>query len=169
MSQNRAYQGPSFGANRGARRPSAVRSNADDNYLDVENDNGFLSNRSNISTAESRTSRRSQQHGLKNESNFSHHSHVTTGTQRQEFHGDHPERVAPLHDPAGKPLRRHGTETIGELLLHPLKELQLHTKRTEAYEVEKTEWNEKHPESIASKKDIDHTEEPMYVVRFFLC
>ncbi|CAO3606936.1 unnamed protein product [Mucor hiemalis] len=167
MAHNR-YQGPSFGANRGGRRPSAAISHNED-FLDVDNESGFIHNRSNISATESH---RSNAHSriIPNESNFSHRSNVTSGNRslRNEIHGEHRDQVTPLHDPAGKPLRRHGTETIGELLLHPLKELQLHAKRSEAYEAERTEWNEKHPESIASKKDIDLIEEPIIETRIRL-
>ncbi|KAI9276379.1 bacterial low temperature requirement A protein-domain-containing protein [Sporodiniella umbellata] len=68
----------------------------------------------------------------------------------------HEQLVTPLHDPAGKPLKRHGTETIGDVLLHPLKEMRLHHQREEAYESEKREWNEKHPEAAASAADIEN-------------
>lgn len=84
---------------------------------------------------------------LRRHSHFQHHPQ------------HHKDVIAPLHDPAGKPLRRHGTETIGDVLLHPLKEMKLHHQRMEAYEKEKKEWNEKHPESIASDKDIEGMKE----------
>jgi hypothetical protein len=161
--QNRGYQGPAFATSRAGRRPSYVIPNEDDNELDVENGDGFLHNRSNISAAESRLSAHNNR-GILSESNISHRTNNTTGDrsmQRNKLHGKHGDHIAPLHDPAGKPLRRHGTETIGDLLLHPLKELQLHHKRFEAYEHEKKGWNEKHPESIASVEDIDKMEEPV--------
>jgi hypothetical protein len=160
---NRGYQGPAFNRS-GRRRPSAI---PDDELAAVEG--GLITNRSNISTITEHSNhggRRSSHlntnaHIISNESAISRRSgagdcrnSIRSGGYRTQ--GEHGEVIAPLHDPAGKPLRRHGTETIGDLLLHPLKELKMHQKRTEAYEAERNSWNEKHPESIASRKDIDH-------------
>ena len=162
MAQNRGYQGPAFSAGRNGRRPSHFSN--DENHLGVDSEGGYLQNRSNLSATESRASNTNRR-SLLNESGFSHRSNATAGDsrsiRRHDANLEHSDKVTPLHDPAGKPLRRHGTETIGDLLLHPLKELQLHTKRFEAYEAEKQEWNEKHPESIASAKDVNNTQEPM--------
>lgn len=65
---------------------------------------------------------------------------VTTQKDVEVAQDDH---ITPFHDPAGKPLRRHGTETFGDIIMHPIKELQLHHKRAEAYQAEKEVWDEK--------------------------
>jgi hypothetical protein len=158
---NRGYQGPAFNRN-GRRRPSAI---LDDEPI-VEDE--LINNRSHISivTEHSNNNGRRSSHLnanssiiVGNESNISRTrsnggaSSIRSGGYRTQ--GGQDEIVAPLHDPLGKPLLRHGTETIGDLLLNPLKEFQLHQKRNAAYEVERASWNEKHPASIASKKDVD--------------
>ncbi|KAI8977110.1 bacterial low temperature requirement A protein-domain-containing protein [Mycotypha africana] len=163
---NRGYQGPAFGG----RRNSRVRSIAtDDERLAVEE--GILGNRSNISTGtEANGSRLSRIASVKSGAGVSQRCPIAAdatsgagmgdGSGNSTHSGDivydsqhHQRLVAPLHDPSGKPFRRHGSETIGELLLHPLKEFQLHQKRSEAYEAEKVSWNEKHPEAIATDMD----------------
>lgn len=164
--QNRGYQAPAFGASRMGRRPSALSEEEDTvQQLDVESSG--IHNRSNISAAESRAESRfstSRNRGTLNESHMSHRSNNTAANRslkQGRVHGAHGDHIAPYHDPAGKPLRRHGTETIGDILCNPIRELQLHQKRFQAYENEKKEWNEKHPESIASVEDIDKVEEPV--------
>ncbi|GAA5798003.1 bacterial low temperature requirement A protein-domain-containing protein [Helicostylum pulchrum] len=157
MVHNR-YQGPSFG-NRG-RRPSAIPS---EHYqtprIDVDPAESFY-NRSNISATESRISETHPQLTL-HESNISHRSNNTMSNRSamRRLHGENGPHISPLHDLHGKPLVRHGTETIGDVILHPLKEFQRHTKRTEAYQAEKNEWNEKHPDVIAEEGDINTYEE----------
>ncbi|KAI8082476.1 bacterial low temperature requirement A protein-domain-containing protein [Gilbertella persicaria] len=149
------YQGPSFGfsARKDGRQRQSIASN--DEFLNVDE-----AARSRISSdSQRRPSQQSYQSRAL--SNRSRHSDVEDGTRSLNFHHhqhqphytNRTEAIEPLHDPAGKPLRRHGTDTIGDLLLHPLKELQLHHKRAEAYKVEKKAWDEKHPDSIA--KDIE--------------
>ncbi|KAG1150103.1 hypothetical protein G6F37_005372 [Rhizopus arrhizus] len=125
----RGGQGPAF---RGTRRPSHVRRSS---LEEIER----TTSRSTARSMDGRSIRRL--------SHFQHHP-------RQHDHA-----VTPLHDPAGKPLRRHGTETIGDVLLHPFKELKLHHQREEAYELERREWNEKHPESAASINDVENLNE----------
>jgi hypothetical protein len=125
----RGGQGPAF---RGTRRPSHVRRSS---LEEIER----TTSRSTARSMDGRSIRRL--------SHFQHHP-------RQHDHA-----VTPLHDPAGKPLRRHGTETIGDVLLHPFKELKLHHQREEAYELERREWNEKHPESAASVNDVENLNE----------
>ncbi|KAG2210299.1 hypothetical protein INT47_003284 [Mucor saturninus] len=163
MAHNR-YQGPVFGGRNGRRRSSAATHEI--SHYDAENHSGLFHNRSNLSAVDSRISETSQRN-MANESYMSNNnaSSIRSASVRGQLHGEHGAHIAPYHDPAGKPLRRHGTETIGDLLLHPLKELQLHQKRVDAYEAEKNQWNEKHPESIASKHDIVNLEEPIIEVR----
>lgn len=87
--------------------------------------------------------------------NFGHRKNSTTSQQihRRGSVASHVKRdvkvttddhISPLHDPAGKPLRRHGTETIGDIIMHPIKELQMHHQRTEAYQAEKEVWDKTH-------------------------
>lgn len=67
--------------------------------------------------------------------------------------------TSPLHDKTGRPLRRHGTETFGDLMLHPIKELELHRKRVQQYEEERARWEKEHPDA---EKTISN--EPMAAV-----
>lgn len=154
MAHNR-YQGPSFGTR--GRRPSAIPS---ENYQTPRIDTESFYNRSNISATESRISETHPQLTL-HESNISHRSNNTMSNRSamRRLHGENGPHISPYHDPHGKPLLRHGTETIGDVLLHPLKEFQRHTKRAGAYQAEKNEWNEKHPDVIAEEGDIDTYEE----------
>lgn len=161
MAHNR-YQGPAFGNRGGGRRRSSAVTN-DLTQFDAENHSGLFHNRSNLSAVDSRISENNHRN-ISNESNMSNRSNKATSIRsanKHYLHGEHAEHIAPLHDPTGRPLRRHGTETIGDLILHPLKELQLHQKRAGAYETEKNEWNEKHPESIAFRNDLVKLEEPI--------
>lgn len=159
MAHNR-YQCPSFGGRTGRRRSSVATH--DINHYDTENHSGLFQNRSNLSVVDSRISEPSQRN-MANDSYISNNnvSSIRSNSVRGRIHGERGAHIKPYHDPTGKPLRRHGTETIGDLLLHPLKELQLHQKRVDAYEAEKNQWNEKHPESIASEHDIVNPEEPI--------
>lgn len=162
MAHNR-YQGPVFGNRGGGRRRSSAVTN-DISLFSAENNSGLLHNRSNLSAVDSSRISESNHRNITNESNMSNVSNSTPSIRsnnRHQLHGNHKEHILPLHDPSGKPLRRHGTETFGDLFLHPLKEFQLHQKRMDAYEAEKNEWNEKHPESIASKHDPLNLEEPI--------
>ncbi|KAL7315648.1 hypothetical protein PS15m_004838 [Mucor circinelloides] len=166
MAQNRGYQAPAFGyRGTGGRQRQSLQ--PDD---EVALEAGYISNRSNLSTTSERSNAGERRpshtsHQMANESHFSNRSGGAGASSIRSgirIHTNEHDVVAPLHDPAGKPLRRHGTETIGDVLLHPLKEFQLHQKRTEAYETEKTDWNEHHPESIASVKDVNNmTDEPV--------
>lgn len=156
MAHNR-FQGPNFGGRNG-RRPSAAAT-----HEITEDHGGLFHNRSTLSVVDSRISETSHRN-IADESNMSNRSHILPSirsAKKPHLHGEREERIAPYHDPMGRPLRRHGTETIGDLLLHPLKELQLHHKRADAYETEKKEWNEKHPESIVSIRDIEPEESVM--------
>ncbi|CEP16527.1 hypothetical protein [Parasitella parasitica] len=161
MAQNRGYQAPAFGY-RGAGGRQRHSLHTDDEEI------GNISNRSNLSATSERytaaaTSDRRPSHGsryITTESNISNGSGAVGANVIRIRTNEH-ETVAPLHDPAGKPLRRHGTETIGDVLLHPLKEFQLHQKRSEAYQAEKTAWNEKHPDSIASEKDANNIKDEL--------
>ncbi|KAL0084884.1 bacterial low temperature requirement A protein-domain-containing protein [Phycomyces blakesleeanus] len=89
-------------------------------------------------------------------------NHTRTNSQQHGhhiLHGHHGHHnifdqvTAPTHDPAGRPLRRHGTETFGDVLLHPLKELELHRKRVEEFDAEKKEFQTTHPELLDPKAD----------------
>ncbi|KAI8636623.1 bacterial low temperature requirement A protein-domain-containing protein [Parasitella parasitica] len=153
MAQNRGYQAPAFGyRGAGGRQRQSLRTD--------DEEAGHTSNRSNLSVTSERhpaTAYRRPSHSsryISNESSISNGSGAV-GSNVIRIRTNEHETVAPLHDPAGKPLRRHGTETIGDVLLHPLKEFQLHQKRSEAYQTEKIAWNEKHPDSIASEKDVN--------------
>ncbi|KAI9481656.1 MAG: bacterial low temperature requirement A protein-domain-containing protein [Benjaminiella poitrasii] len=170
-SNNRGFQGPAFGGDRmGRRRPSTILPEEDSLGVVEE---GFLSNRSNLSgsiaarvsnrsniSSHSTDAARRRSSVLDNQGHLSNISHISQSNDQHDS-------ISPLHDPAtGKPLRRHGTELIGDLLLHPLKEYQLHQKRLEVYEVEKNAWNEKHPESITFDKDVSNSpNEPIIEVR----
>lgn len=148
---NRGFQGPAF--NRSGRRRLSV---VPDDELVVES--GFLNNRSNISTFTERSnnSRRSRLLNVNGRSvgNQSNISCTSVGDCASSIRsGSY--RIQEEHDPNRKPHRKHGAETIGDLLSHPLKEYQLHQKRVEAYEAEMASWNEKHPEPINSTKDVD--------------
>jgi hypothetical protein len=144
MAQNvrRGYQGPAFGASSAQQRRRAsvlpdeesIQERSIMNHSHISNRNSILQG-SHISEGDDVTR------------NLSRHAH-SVNTQ-----------VAPLHDPAGRPLRRHGTETFGDVLLHPFKELQLHNKRANAFETERKEWNEKHPESIISENELENVQE----------
>ncbi|KAG1473978.1 hypothetical protein G6F56_000637 [Rhizopus delemar] len=108
-----------------------------------------------------RPSQRRSYASIEVERTTSRSAHSMDGRSLIGHHHSHPARhhdqiVTPLHDPTGKPLKRHGTETIGDVLLHPFKELRLHHQREEAYESEKREWNEKHPDAAASALDIEN-------------
>ncbi|KAI7866721.1 bacterial low temperature requirement A protein-domain-containing protein [Spinellus fusiger] len=72
--------------------------------------------------------------------------------------------IKPKHDPAGRPLRRHGTETFGEVFLHPLKELDMHRQRIQAFESEDKEFCEKHPD----KTNVEDTLEVKPTVRIVI-
>ncbi|KAI7898703.1 bacterial low temperature requirement A protein-domain-containing protein [Cokeromyces recurvatus] len=189
-SQNRGFQGPSFGTDRmGRQRPSIIPTDDEEQEQQlgvIEEGGRYLNNnRSNISTRVSNRSNISHYTSTENadrrpssavmDSKISNSkkihvvspdSHISQQSKATAPYDDN-NTVSPLHDPmTGKPLRRHGTELIGDVLLHPLKEYQLHQKRLEAYEAEKNVWNEKHPESIASNKDdINHINEPVVEVR----
>lgn len=166
MAQNRGYQGPAFGHRGvGGRQRQSLQP---DDELALEA--GYISNRSNLSATTERSTDGARRpshtsHINFNESNITSRSagagasSIRSGVR---VHTNEHEAVSPLHDPAGKPLRRHGAETVGDVLLHPLKEFQLHQKRAEAYEAEKTAWNEKHPDTIASVQDVENlADEPI--------
>lgn len=139
MAHNKGYNIPAFG------HTSHISSRSKSRASEEENPDEFdleVALSSNISTH----TNKSRQRQIKNT------SHISTRTAPSHKSYNEPE-IKPLHDPMGKPLRRHGTETIGDILMHPIKEMQLFQKRHEAYEAEKNAWNEKHPESIASAKD----------------
>ncbi|KAG1408969.1 hypothetical protein G6F60_001029 [Rhizopus arrhizus] len=85
-------------------------------------------------------------------------SHLDTKKHHTALRRNHTE-INPLHDPKGRPLRRHGTETIGDVILHPFKELKLLRQRQEAYDQEKRDWNEKHKESTDSLQAIGNEEQ----------
>lgn len=144
MSQNnRGYNIPAFGHTSHISSRSKSRISEDnEEEIDLE-----VALSSNISSATNKSRHRQ----IKNS------SHITTKSSSKSITEAN---VQPMHDPAGKPLRRHGTETIGDILMHPIKEMQLYQKRNEAYEAEKNAWNEKHPESIASKHDDTTNAEP---------
>lgn len=59
--------------------------------------------------------------------------------------------IAPLHDKDGKPIRTHGPETFGDIMLHPFKELDLHRRRVSLFESEKKDWKEKHKHDQENK------------------
>lgn len=85
-------------------------------------------------------------------------SHLDTKKHHTALRRNHTE-INPLHDPKGRPLRRHGTETIGDVILHPFKEFKLHRQRQEDYDQEKRDWNEKHKESTDSLQGVGNEEQ----------
>lgn len=71
----------------------------------------------------------------------------------------------PQHDKEGKPIKSHGPETFGDIMLHPIKQLEFHRRRMSVFEHEKHDWDEKHPHSEAAdhhtttaNADADHTQ-----------
>lgn len=131
MSQNnnRGYNLPAFGHSSHISSKSRSRISEDNQEeIDIE-----VALSSNLSTHTNKSLTRQ----IKN------NSHISSEN----------EEIKPMHDPAGKPLRRFGTETIGDLIMHPIKGMQLYQKRNEAYEAEKQVWDEKHPDSVDSKND----------------
>ncbi|KAI8344611.1 bacterial low temperature requirement A protein-domain-containing protein [Chlamydoabsidia padenii] len=69
----------------------------------------------------------------------------------------------PQHDKEGKPIKSHGPETFGDIMLHPIKQLEFHRRRMSVFEHEKHEWEEKHPHggdhpTSAGGENADHTE-----------
>ncbi|KAG0165959.1 hypothetical protein DFQ28_003309 [Apophysomyces sp. BC1034] len=70
-----------------------------------------------------------------------HHLHLSN----VKHHLRESEATAPLHDAFGRPIRRHGPETFGEVMLHPLKELELHRQRNQEYTQQKQEYEAQHP------------------------
>ncbi|OBZ91484.1 hypothetical protein A0J61_00458 [Choanephora cucurbitarum] len=147
----RRYDGPSFGfsTRRNSRQRHSVASNED--FLDTD--------RANQSRISSNNSRRPSYQSQRSRA-ISHHSHQSEKDLEQADQSGQPhvvysngDVVSPLHDHSGKPIRRHGDDTIGDMLMHPLKELQLHHKRNEAYQAEKKVWNEKHPDYEARETD----------------
>ncbi|KAI8371139.1 bacterial low temperature requirement A protein-domain-containing protein [Blakeslea trispora] len=151
MSNSRQYDGPSFGfsTRRNSRKRQSVTSNSD--FLDAEH-----TNQSRISANSSRRPS-SQSQRSRAISHRTHESNEDPEKAHRSVHHraifSHGDDVSPFHDPLGKPIRRHNTDTIGDFIMHPLKEFQLHHKRGEAYQTEKKIWNEKHPDLEA--KDTD--------------
>ncbi|KAI8378830.1 bacterial low temperature requirement A protein-domain-containing protein [Choanephora cucurbitarum] len=147
----RRYDGPSFGfsTRRNSRQRHSVASNED--FLDTD--------RANQSRISSNSSRRLSYQSQRSRA-ISHHSRQSEKDLEQADQLGQPhvvysngDAISPLHDHSGKPIRRHGDDTIGDMLMHPLKELQLHHKRNEAYQAEKKVWNEKHPDYEARETD----------------
>jgi hypothetical protein len=142
MSQNKrsGYNLPAFGhsSHISSKSKSRISEDNDEEEIDIE-----VALSSNISHRSNKSGTHNRQ--IKN------NSHISTKSSHKSSIQD--KDIKPLHDPAGKPLRRYATETIGDIIMHPIKEMQLFHKRNEAYEAEKNAWNEKHPESIASNRD----------------
>ncbi|KAI8065692.1 bacterial low temperature requirement A protein-domain-containing protein [Gongronella butleri] len=55
-----------------------------------------------------------------------------------------PENLAPAHDKEGRPMFAHGPETFGDIMMNPIRQLELHRRRVSIFEHEKSQWDEKH-------------------------
>ncbi|KAI9023541.1 bacterial low temperature requirement A protein-domain-containing protein [Phycomyces nitens] len=151
------YSGPGFGGVR--RHPSTRQSPSNIEYDDEFNENdpeanfitseggsieigSHITHRSMVNNSQKASSTRSSKKDIVG----THHNHGHHG-----HHGHHnifDQVTAPTHDPAGRPLRRHGTETFGDVLLHPIRELELHRKRIKEFDEEKKEFDASHPDML---------------------
>ncbi|ORX56319.1 hypothetical protein DM01DRAFT_1334792 [Hesseltinella vesiculosa] len=67
-------------------------------------------------------------------------SHISTSQSQADN-----EAVQPAHDKEGKPLRSHGPETFGDIVMHPIRQLELHRRRLSIFDHEQKDWDEHHP------------------------
>ncbi|ORZ19573.1 bacterial low temperature requirement A protein-domain-containing protein [Absidia repens] len=74
------------------------------------------------------------------------HHHLGLGSALSKFPSSTggSSNFTPQHDKDGKPIKSHGPETFGDIMLHPIKQLELHRRRQSVFEHEKQEWNDKH-------------------------
>ncbi|KAG2221830.1 hypothetical protein INT45_003544 [Circinella minor] len=73
-------------------------------------------------------------------------------------HGSSLHRRAPSTN--SQPHRRHGHETFGDLMLHPIKEFELHRQRLHEYQEEKKNWDKEHPGDLEKAGDTPVVPEP---------
>ncbi|KAF7724578.1 hypothetical protein EC973_000886 [Apophysomyces ossiformis] len=133
MSSHHTRQGPAISGPT-AWRTAQRSSYQQDNLEDPER--GAVEIGETLRRSVSRSSRStSGRHHLR------HHLHLSHLQQHLRDAG----ATNPLHDALGRPIRRHGPETFGEVMLHPLKELELHRQRIQEYEQQKKEYEAKHP------------------------
>ncbi|KAI8086234.1 bacterial low temperature requirement A protein-domain-containing protein [Halteromyces radiatus] len=78
-----------------------------------------------------------------------HHHHLGSDISKLPSNGGS-SNFAPQHDKDGKPIKTHGPETFGDIMLHPIKQLEFHRRRLSVFEHEKKEWDEKHQQSTGT-------------------
>ncbi|CAO3587011.1 unnamed protein product [Absidia cylindrospora] len=82
---------------------------------------------------------------LNDEQVIHHHLAVGTPSNKAPSTTGGSSNFTPEHDKEGKPIKSHGPETFGDIMLHPIKQLEFHRRRLSVFEHEKHDWDEKHP------------------------
>ena len=91
------------------------------------------------------------------------HSIASRRSSRSSFALSHRHGGSLHHRPTStnsQPHRRHGHETFGDLMLHPIKEYELHRQRLHEYQEEKKNWIKEHLGDPEKASDTPPVPEP---------